>query len=62
MNDDNLAELSMQLVCDWLKCDNVNPNVAFDSLNDTLSLKIKKSNQIKLFLFITLVMIFKYNS
>ena len=37
MNDDKLAELCMQLrECDWSKCDNVNPNVAFDSLNDKL--------------------------
>ena len=36
VNDDKLAELSMQLgECDWSKCD-VNPNVAFDSLNDKL--------------------------
>ena len=37
VNDDKLAELSMQLrECDWSKCDNVNPNVAFDALNDKL--------------------------
>ena len=36
MNDDKLAQLSMHLrEFDWLKCD-VNPNVAFDSLNDKM--------------------------
>ena len=37
MNDAKLAELFAHLrECDWSKCDNVNPNVAFDSINDKL--------------------------
>ena len=37
VNNDKLAELSIQLrKCDWSECDNVNPIIAVDSLNDKL--------------------------